>query len=339
MSDKVKQLAPEIWDEIQKAKKILLTCHPSPDADSIGSALAMYLALKGLGKDATIIYGDSKKKSQNDFFPHYDEIIEKNYFEIGPENFDLLIACDSSSKEQISNKQPYDFPPNLTVINIDHHGSDTNYANINLVDPTVPAAAQLVYELLTELKITITPDMAICLYAGLYTDTGGFKYPMTSSDTLLYASQLVKIYPNFHKAIFQMENSYEPKQLEYLGLALSSIEHYFGNKVAISASSFKDLQDKGIEARHTEKMEISNTLKSAAGWDIGIAFVETEPNVCNVSLRTRDSKKYDLSKLAVAIGGGGHAAAAGGRIKIPFAEAKKYLLQKIAEVYPELGNP
>lgn len=339
MSDKVKQLAPVIWNEIQKAKKILLHCHPNPDLDSIGSALALYLMLKNSGKDATIIYGDSKKKSQYGLLPHFDEVIEKTFAEINPENFDLFISCDSAGLEQISNREPVVFPKKLRVINIDHHGTNTNYGNINLVDTDSPAVAELLYQLMADWKINITEDIAICLFLGIYTDTGGFKYPKTSPDTFLYASALAKIAPNFPQTIFLLENSLEQKQIEYLGLALSSIEHYFKNKVAISANSYEDLKKHGIEPRHTEKMEISNTLKSVIGWDIGVAFTELDPGYCNVSLRTRDSTKYDLSKLAKAIGGGGHPAAAGGRIKMSFDEAKKFLLQKIQEVYPELGNP
>jgi len=339
VSDKVKQLAPVIWKEIQKAKKILLHCHPNPDPDSIGSSLALYLMLKNMGKDATIIYGDSKKKTQYEFIPGFDEILEKNFSEINPKNFDLFIACDSAGLEQISNRAKVEFPQGLKVINIDHHQTNTNYGHINLIETNSPATAQIIYELMQEWKVKITKDMATNLFLGIYTDTGGFKYPKTSSETFLIASQLVKIAPDFSGAVFNLENSLEPQQFAYLQLALNSLEHYFGDRVALCANSYEDLKKNSIEARHTEKMEVSNLLKSVIGWDIGIAFTELDKGYCNVSLRTRDSTKYDLSKLAKAIGGGGHAAAAGGRIKLPFDQAKKLLLEKIKETFPELGNP
>lgn len=294
MSDKVKQLAPQIWEEIQKAKKVLLHCHPNPDPDSIGSSLALYLMLKNLGKDATIIYGDSIKKSQYEFLPKYNEVVEKNFAEIGPENFDLFISCDSGSFEQISTRPVPKFPSGLKVINIDHHWTNSGYGHINLVDTDSPATAELIYQLMVEWKINITEDTATCLFLGIYTDTGGFKYPKTSPDTFLYASELAKIAPNFPHAVFLYENSLDEKQLEYLGLTLSSIGHYFDKKVAISANSYEDLQSHGIKARHTEKMEISNMLKSVVGWDIGIVLTELDPGHCNISMRTRDSNKYDL---------------------------------------------
>ena len=340
MSNKVKQFAPAIWKEIQKAKKILLCFHPSPDGDSIGSSLAMYHCLKNMGKDVTIIYGDSKFKDMYSFFPGIKEVLQKNYLEIDTTKYDLFITVDSANVEQISKMGDVGFPPNLQVINIDHHKSNKMYGHINLVLDNYPAAAQIVYELLTTLNIYINPEAAICLYLGLYTDTGGFKYPRTTADTLFIASELAKIAPDFPKYIFELENSFTPNQIKYLGLALSSIRSYFGGKVAISEISFDVLHESGIEPRDTDKMEISNILKSAVGWDIGIALTATEKNKCNVSLRTRDAVKYDLSKLALAIGGGGHSAAAGGTIFKPFTEAKKLLLEKIQEVYPDLrqGN-
>ena len=87
-------------------------------------------------------------------------------------------------------------------------------------------------------------------------------------------------------------------------------------------------------------MEISNTIKSVVGWNIGIGLVETEPNKVSVSFRTRNADKYDVSKIATAVGvGGGHKAAAGTTIYEPFDSAKKSLLNAIAKVFPELGQP
>lgn len=336
MSDNLKQLAPVIWEEIQKAKKILLSCHLNPDLDSIGSSLALYLMLKNLHKDAVLIYGDSKKKQQYTFIPGFEEVLEKSFLETNLESFDLFIACDSAGLEQLSQLTKIVFPPHLSVINIDHHPTNTKYGRINLIEPDAPACAQIVYELLQEWQTEITPEIAINLFLGIYADTGGFKYPKTSPETFLAASKLSVICPNFADYIFTLENSYEPEQIKFLGLALSSVENYFQGKVAVASISLKALQKTGIQAKHTEKMEIANILKSAVGWEIGISLVEVDKNKCNLSLRTRNCQKYDLSKLATALGGGGHSAAAGSTIYLPLSEAKKLLLKKIGETFPEL---
>ena len=340
MSDKVKQLAPEIWAEIQKANKILLHLHRGPDPDSAGSALAMMHLLKSLGKSVMVIAGDSPLSPSMSAIPGYDQIISKNYFQIEPKDFDLFLILDSSSLSQISREKEIIFPENLRTVKIDHHQNDADFANINLVDTSYCATAQLIYDLMTAWEVKISPEMAACLFAGIYSDTGGFKYPPTNWETLLAGSNLIKIYPDYFRMIFEWENSRTPKQLEFLGLALSSIEHYFSNKVAISFISYEELQKHGISKEDTKNVELPNLLKSVTGWIIGISAIETTQENMEISLRKREYEGSDLSKLAIALGGGGHQAAAGGTIKMPFAEAKKFLLEKIQEVYPDLrqGN-
>ena len=104
MTETVKKLAPEILDVIKKSESILLHCHPSPDPDSVGSALAMKFALQSLGKKVTIIAGDSPVPSAFSHFPGFAEIIPKNFFEIDLAAFDLFIIQDSGSLDRISKK-------------------------------------------------------------------------------------------------------------------------------------------------------------------------------------------------------------------------------------------
>ena len=103
---------------------------------------------------------------------------------------------------------------------------------------------------------------------------------------------------------------------------------------------YLELEKRGIRKAHTEKVEISNTLKSVTGWQIGASFEERDPGSVSVSFRTRDPQKFDVSKIAVATKfGGGHPSAAGATLKMPFDQALEYLLNTIAVVYPELGKP
>lgn len=340
MSDQIKKLAPLIWSEIQKANNILLHCHPSPDGDSVGSALATMNLLTGLGKQVTVISGDSEIPIGLSLLPGYDKIQLKNFLQVDLTKFDLFISLDSSSPNQISQKGDVVFPPTLRTINIDHHISNTNYAQLNLVEPKYPAVCQILYDVFKLWTCRITPEIAICLFVGLYTDTGGFKHIGAIPESLDVGAALVHLYPDFPRIIFHLENSYEPQNVTYLGLALSNIETYFHNNVALSAISLELLQNHDISVKHTEKMEVANTLKSVVGWNIGVSLVEHEPNIVKVSLRTRDHKKYDVSKIAVATGtGGGHPVAAGATIQQPMPEAIKFLLETIQKVYPDLGQP
>lgn len=339
MTDKVKKSAPLIWKEIAQAKNVLLHCHPSPDPDSVGAVLALKFMLENLGKKATVIAGDSPKLASMAKIPGYDQIVQKNYLEINPQDFDLFLILDSSASGQISKKGKVVFPKNMVTIKIDHHRNEDNFADINLVDPSYPASCQIVYDLIKAWEQKVTPEMAASLIIGIYTDTGGFKYAPTNDQTLLAAAELAKVYPQYAEVIFAYENSAAPGQLEFLSLALDSIEHYFGGKVAISAVPYQELSQRHITAENVHEVGLANFLVSVPGWNIGIRFTETTPNVINLSFRKRASENYDLSKIAIALGGGGHLSASGAVINKPFKEAKELLLKTLQEIYPELGNP
>ncbi|MBU1129825.1 DHH family phosphoesterase [Patescibacteria group bacterium] len=328
-----------ILDSFQKSKNILLHLHQGPDGDSIGSSLAIYHFLKNTGKKVNLIKGDSQLPQNFSSLPGFSKIIPKNYFQIKPEKFDLFLINDSSSIEQISKLEKIKFPSNLKTIVIDHHASNTGYGNINLVDTSSPATAQIIAELLFKWKAKITPKIAVNLIVGTCTDSGGFKYAPTNHKTFKIISKLTKICPDFHKYIFEIENNARAGQIKYKGLALSSIKTFFDNKVAISAISNKKLKKHNISQHHTHKSGISNILKSVIDWDIGVCVVEVKPKLCNLSMRTRDSKKYDLSKIATAIGGGGHPTAAGAQIKKSLPQAIKFILKTIQSLHPHLGQP
>ncbi|TSC88152.1 MAG: 3'(2'),5'-bisphosphate nucleotidase [Microgenomates group bacterium Gr01-1014_16] len=338
MSDQIKKLAPLIWSEIQKASKILMHCHRNPDGDSVGGVLASKFALESLGKSVTVIWGDSPPPTTLSSVPGYASILRKNWFEINPTDFDLFLAQDSSSLGQISNLGEVKFPENLTVIVIDHHVTNDNYGKINLVGPSYPAVCQILYDLFSLWDIKLTPDIALCLFTGIYTDTGGFKYPLVTKETFQIAAKLAETGADFPKLIFEMENSQDPKSIEYMGMFFSSVEHYFGGNVAVCSITRQQLLEKQIDL-DIDVPELANAIKSAVGNEIGISLTEKDQDVIRVSMRTRGNK-YDLSKIAVATGaGGGHPVAAGATIKKPMAEAKKFLLETIQKVYPDLGRP
>lgn len=338
MTDKVKQMAPVIWAEIEKAKKILLHIHPGPDGDTIGAAMATKLVLEKIGKDVTVISGDSEPPMWATKMAGFDQVKRQNYLETDTASFDLFLIIDSSSPDMISKRGEVRFPETMTTVVIDHHTSNLLFGKINLVDPTYPAICQTLADLFTAWNLEITPEAAKWLFLGIYTDSG-FKYPLVTSDTFTIAARLAGLYTNFPQTIFDLENSLEPQHLAYVSLALGSAKAYFSGKVALAAVSFEALAEKGIKETHTEKMEISNFLKAVVGWNIGAALAEVAKNTITVSLRTRDSQKFDVSKIAVALGGGGHPAAAGATINKPFSEAVDFFLQTVAKVYPELGKP
>jgi len=332
ISPLIKEKAPLILDVIKSVNTVLLHCHPSPDPDSVGSALAMKYALEQLGKRVSLIQGDSEIPQAFMQFPGAETIEKKNFFDLDLAQFDLFIILDSGSPEMISRWKPVEFPANLKTVIIDHHISNKGYAQLNLVESSYPATSQVLFDLFTIWQIEITLEIALNLFVGIFTDTGGFKYEGTSSRTFEVAAALAKISPQFPKLIGDMENSDTPGMISFQGLALSSIETECGGKLALSIVSKEDLVRQNIPIADARTSLISSTMRTVANWPIVGALIETEENKIRASFRTHDDM-YDLSKLASALGGGGHKAASGAVLSMSLEEARKLVVAKVKELY------
>ena len=327
----------QISDTISQSNHILMCLHPSPDEDSVGSCLAMYWYLKHIGKNPTVIAGDSELPNYLSCLPGVDKIFNKNIFDLDLFKYDLFIALDQSSLNQISKINNLLFPPSLKLINIDHHQTNDNYAHINFVDSNSPATCQILFYLFESLNIDITPNMAINLFAGIWSDTL-FKYPKTTSKTFSAATKLTRIYPEFPDIIFQIENNQSPGRLIYKGLALKNIHKFFNNNLVVSVVSHQDMEANNLIPSDSEKSEISNILKSVVGWNIAVSISEIEPYVCNLSFRTRDFRKFDVSLIAQKLGGGGHPAASGAQVKKSAQNTLKDLVKAVSDTFPFLNE-
>lgn len=323
----------KIKKELDRSTSILLHCHPSPDPDSVGSALAMKLALEQMGKKVTLIKGDSDIPASF-AFPGIETIIQKNFFEIDLKDFDLFVILDSGSVEMISSKDKVVFPDHLMTIVIDHHASNKGYGKINLIDSSYPATAQLLFDLFKEINIRIDHDIALNLFMGIFTDTGGFRYENTSLNTFKVATELVALASDYTKTIHIMDNSKRKEALIAEGILLSSVKTFFGEKLAIVSISSEEIIKNNLREEDINTGHMSSKLKSVLGTCIAVTLVEIRPAFIKVSFRTSDSSKYDVSKIAVSLGGGGHVAAAGVKMQGSLSEA----MDKVAKTAKELYN-
>ncbi len=334
MKENINEISKEILSEINKSKRILLHCHPLPDPDSVCSVLAMKFALQSLDKEVTVIRGDSEIPMSFMHFPGVKDIVKKNLGEIDLNNFDLFLILDSGSPEMISRIKTPTFPLSIKSIVIDHHLTNTKYANINLVDSSYPATCQIIFDLLKNWGIEITPSIALNLFIGMYTDTGAFKYPPSNYRTLEIASNLAKIAPDYEKALFIMENSQTKESIYFQAIAFNSVKTFLNDNIAIATVSNEDLVKNKIPEECIRGISISNILKSVIGWNIGVSIIENEPGVLKLSFRTRDIEKYDVSKIAKALGGGGHKGAAAAILHMPLEQA----ISKVVETAKVLYN-
>ncbi len=328
-----------IWDEIQRADTILLHLHPRPDPDSVGSALALWHGLRSLGKNVTVIRGDSPKPEYLKFLPGWEHISDQDFTQVDFSQFDLFIILDSGGLNRVSEVVALELPANLQTIVIDHHQTTLSFGAINYLDPGAAATAEMLFNLFEVWGVPLSPELARCLYLGLWGDTGGFKYSNTTARTLVIASQLVAAWPNFFKDIDAIENNQDVDRMRVRALATLAAEALKGDQVRLATLSQEQLHQAGIREFEGEGSggSIANTLRSIAGCQIGVSILEEGEGVVKVSARSRDGAKYDVSKLMGELGGGGHAAAAGATVAgATVAQVRERLLVLLSELYPDL---
>jgi len=326
----------KLLEIIKKASSILLTLHTSPDGDSVGANLAMYRFLKNLNKEVTLIAGDSQIPLNYKHLPGIENVLERNIFQIDLDEYDLFIALDIAGVDQISKLGSIEFPKNLTILNIDHHIRNQLFGTTNYIVADAPATCEIIYNLFkswsASRRTKIDHDTAANLIVGIYDDSL-FKYHNTTYKTFEIAAKLAKICPEFNDYLFDIDNSNSPEKIKFMGVALSHIENYFNDEVAISAVPFELMEKNRFPLGTTDDTDINNILKSVVGWNIGINFFEYQPDKIKLGFRTRDEKKYDVSLIAKELGGGGHKAASGATINMPFDVAKELLLKKLKSIY------
>ena len=327
----------EILTALKSLKRPLLHCHPNPDPDSYGSALGLAAWFRARGATPTVIAGDSPIADFAQFLPGGETVAAKSFGQINPADYDGFVILDAGAPNRVSVRDEVVFPPEWLTIIIDHHQTTQNFAKLAWIDPTYSATGEMLADLLISSGEEISSDSAASFLLGMYSDTGGFKYGSTSARTFALAAKLRERAPNYSELVFQLENNNSPTFIRFQALGFSAVEVVAGGRVALVALSHDQLVAAQVSEADTGGLTLPVILKSVRGWDLCLALYEWEPGRVKFSGRTRDAKRFDVSRLASALGGGGHAAAAGAHVAGTAAEVRAQVLKLIAEIYPELG--
>lgn len=307
-----------IGDLIDRYNHFILTPHIHPDGDCLGSMLALYHFLISRGKKVEMLLDDAVPASFS-FFPGVDLIKHPQ----GIVSADLLIVLDSSDAERLGRVKDQVEAP---ILNIDHHLSNTHFADYWLVDSSASATAEIVYSLLKALGATITMDMALCLYTGIATDSGFFRYASTSPKTMRYGAELIEYGAKPH-IIADLLETRSIESLTVMAEVLRTLEFYEDSQIAVITIS-PDIVSKGND--YTEGL--INYPRSIDHVEIAVMFKIVDSNTIRISLR---SKNVDVSSIAVALGGGGHARAAGCTFNGSVADAKQRVMELASMVLDE----
>lgn len=303
-------------EEMLKYKKVLITGHQNPDSDSICSCIALGLALRKCGKDVDLYI-----KMLSDIYKDFNgsEMFTKNV----DKDYDLVIALDSGDIGRIEDVK-YQFDNAKCTFNIDHHISNTYYADYNYVEE-VSSTGEFIYNILNNLNIEIDKDIAKAIFVAIISDTGLFQYNNTKSNTHRVVADLIDIGINTGELIrkYFFEKSVEESIL--YGKALLNLEMLYDKKLALSTLSLEEIKKLKIEPKNTST--IINQMAQIRGTEMTIFMYEPIPN--NVKISFRSKEKYDVCELAKMLGGGGHKLAAGAITKGTLKEMKQKVLKLI----------
>jgi phosphoesterase RecJ-like protein len=231
--------------------------------------------------------------------------------------FDFVCTLDSSDLERVGDVLEGRLPPDL---NIDHHSTNLNFAKINLVDAQAVATTEMLVEFLPQFGLQISPPVAEALLTGLITDTIGFRTSNMRPSALRVAADLMEIgvnLPNLYQLAL-VNHSY--KAMRLWGIGLGNLEK--NGRMIWSTISLQDRA--AIEYPGYDDADLVNLLGTVEGADIALIFTEHPDNMVKVSWRSQTG--FDVSKLALDYGGGGHPAASGASVQGSLAEVKQKIL-------------
>lgn len=312
----------DLMDIFDNNSKFYISSHVNPDGDSIGSMLGLGLGLIKKGKDVIFLKNDTMPKDY-EFLPKFHLIQE---LDEPPTKIDVFISLDSSDPDRLGdNKSLLDISD--ITINIDHHVSNTNFGNLNLIYPDASATGEIVYEILKKMQIDIDMEIAENLYTAISTDTGGFKYSNVSGKTHKIISELMET--GIETSQINI-NLYENMSLERTRLfinALKEVNFYFENRVAIASVTQSMLEN--FHAKWEDTEGIVSFIRKIKDIEVAVLLKEIEVGEIKASLR---SKSYvDVSNLCSKLGGGGHIRAAGCTIYSTIEEAEKTIIHNLKD--------
>ena len=314
MSKKINRL--ETGNMLLAAQKVVLCCHVSPDGDTLGSALGLARFLEQQGKEVIVFADDHINKSLS-FIPGIEKVQR-------PEEgvlveADLFVVVDASSFDRVGICNEVVKAP--VLLNIDHHISNTEFADYLYLDAEAAAAGEIMCDLFEAMGWEYDEAIATDFYTAITTDCGSFRYSNTTSKTMQRAAKLLDygVKPN---EISDMLDVRSRKTTELLAKVLPSLTFDYEGKVA-HITITNDLYDK--EAQTDSFVSYPRYIE---GVEVAIMFKAVEPEVTRVSMR---SSNVDVASVALSFGGGGHLRAAGCTIYAPVEEAKAQLLAVVGK--------
>jgi len=316
----------KVADAIRAGERFLVTTHENPDGDALGSMLAMTLALRRLGKDATMFLGgDAPLPAEYGFMP-LGELNRRLPDDVGER---ILVAVDCANESRLG-PDPEVLQQTPQVLDIDHHHDNTRFGDLNVIDASASSTGELLRDLFRELDVELTPDIAEALYIALVTDTGRFQYTNTTPKSLRLAAELAEAGADLHRIFQGVYESVQFAKLKLLARALERAQVYEGGRLVISYLLRNDFSEVGAAEPYSEG--IIDYLRAVEGADMA-ALIREPPRAAGptrrVSLRASHDE-LDVSAIARKLDGGGHRQAAGFSSEMSIEEITEFVRREFA---------
>lgn len=309
-------------DEIIKDKKLIgIAGHVRPDGDCVGSTLAVYNYIKDNYPDKDVRLYLEPIPNIFKFMKRADQI-RSDYAD--DDVFDLFIALDCGDLGRLGNAAKY-FENAKSTLCIDHHASNSSFADINYIFPDASSTCELVFEVIDRTKLK--KDIAECLYTGMVHDTGVFQYSCTSAKTMEIAGILMETGIDYPKIVDETFYTKTFGQNKILGKALLNAELYLDGAVIASVITQAEMDEFSVLPKHLDG--IVNQLRVTKDVKIALFLYENEDKTFKGSLRVNGD--YNVAEIAAEFGGGGHVKAAGFTIDGPIDTAMDRILSVIRE--------
>lgn len=317
------KIVDRILEQVRNCRSLCVIGHVRPDGDCIGSQLGLTLALQDQGK-RVVCWND-------DVVPHKLAFLDPEKLVRRPEpghRFDGVIALDCASFERLG-KTAACIRNRKVFVNIDHHPSNTRYADLNWVSARESSTGELIFRLLKVAAWPVTPRVADCLFTAISTDTGSFQYPSTRPSTFCVAAELVKRGANLARICDEVYESYPLSRVQLLRHVFNHFRLTHRNQTGYFWLKPADYLRTG--ANESDSEGLIDHIRAIEPVVVACLFEALEPGLIRISLRSK-SDRVDVSEIASRFGGGGHRAAAGARIAGQPLSVQRRVLNAVKQV-------
>jgi phosphoesterase RecJ-like protein len=326
-----------IGEALAASKRVVILSHANPDPDTVGSALGLSEILRGLGISTTVLVPSPRSSGIPNVAGWNTVTEDENTARAAVEAADFVIAVDNTSLSRFGNWEwvlPRAAERGVKTANIDHHIDNSHFADLNYVVEGAPTCSMLIYKLAELMDWHVNEIAANALFAGLRSDTGGFRYPFDDYPSIFEIAAKLAEAGADPDAIAQWQLALTPQELKLLGAAINNSILFDNGYCEVSIT--KQMMER-CNVTPTEAYVVVGEMGRVTGVKVLAVLTESEPQKTRLSVRTQPP--YSAPAIARRFGGGGHELAAGAAVPLPFTQARKRVGIAVRQEMAKIDGP